>query len=66
MERAKWLEDNLPDVLDELRLETTEADYWRVAPLLVLDVDLLTPRLVDPPFSIVVADEIAGWLDAGT
>lgn len=66
LERTRWLEDNLIDVLHELRLAATDVESWSVEPLLILDSDLITRRLVGSPFPILVFHELKERLSEGT
>jgi hypothetical protein len=58
LERTEWLRNNLGDVLRELRLDARDCAAWHVEPLLVLDSDLITPRLVAPPFPVLTLDDL--------
>ena len=62
LERTKWLQDNLTDVLRELGIKDSNLDPWQIRPLMVLDSDLISPRLVPPPFSILVLDKLVEYL----
>jgi hypothetical protein len=64
IERTEWMRHHLIDVLKELRLNPDEAERWRVEPLLVIDEDLISPRLVGPPFPVVTLDALLDHLIA--
>jgi hypothetical protein len=53
IERTEWLRAHLSDVLKELRIDPSDSERWSVAPLLVVDSDLVSARLTTPPFPIV-------------
>lgn len=60
LERASWLRSNVDHVQRELKLEVTPG--WTVQPVLVIDSDLVTPKLVSPPFPVVLASDLPTWL----
>ena len=70
-ERIDWLRkhlpdvrEHLPDVLIEFGLEPSEAESWTIEPILVLDSDLLSRYLVEPPFKVMAEDEFMRFLDS--
>ncbi|BBO34421.1 hypothetical protein [Lacipirellula parvula] len=64
LERVAWLEEHLALVLKELAITPVDNIRWRVIPILVLDSDLVSPRLVDLPFPVVVLSELISMLDS--
>ncbi|PAY17437.1 hypothetical protein CKO51_21210 [Rhodopirellula sp. SM50] len=62
LERVEWVRSNLGDVLSEFGVDSNEADSWTVEPILVLDGDLLSRYLTDPPFAVMTEGEFVQFL----
>ncbi|SFI35834.1 hypothetical protein [Planctomicrobium piriforme] len=57
LRRCKWAEDHLPDILVEFRLGSSQTEDWRITPIIIIDDDLITPRLVNSPLPVVTFDK---------
>ena len=62
LERVAWLHSNLDDVLSEFGVDPGEISSWKIEPLLVLDSDLLSRHLTDPPFPVMTEKELMQFL----
>jgi hypothetical protein len=62
VERVEWLRERIPDVLAWLGLED-DPDQWSVDGLMVLDIELMSPYLVDPPLPVITYRELRDELD---
>ncbi len=58
VERVDWLREHLTEVLDWLGLGTEESGVWNVEGLMVLDIELMSPYLVDPPLPVITYREL--------
>ena len=63
-ERVEWLRDHIVDVLAEFGITENEKDTWRIEPILVLDTDLLSRYLTEPPFPIMSEQEFIHFLES--
>jgi hypothetical protein len=63
-ERVEWLRDHIVDVLAEFGINENEKDTWRIEPILVLDTDLLSRYLTEPPFPIMSEQEFIHFLES--
>lgn len=57
-ERVDWLREHLADVLDWLGLGDEDPTAWTVEGLLVLDIELMSSYLVDPPLPVITYREL--------
>jgi hypothetical protein len=62
LERTEWLRRHVSDVLRELRVDSRDPEGWSVAPFLIVDSDLVSARLITPPFPVVSIEEMHGRL----
>jgi hypothetical protein len=63
VERVDWLRDHLGDVLAWLGLGDEDPTLWTVDGLVVLDIELMSPHLTDPPFPVVTYRELRAELE---
>lgn len=61
VERVRWLRDHLPDVLAWLDIDD-EPILWTVEGLMVLDIELMSPHLIDPPLPVITYRELRSEL----
>jgi hypothetical protein len=62
-ERVEWLKNHMVDVLAEFGISETEKEKWHIEPILVLDKDLLSRYLTEPPFPIMLEQEFLQFLE---
>ena len=53
LERIAWLREHLAEVLDWLGLGDEDTAAWTVDGLMVLDIELMSPYLIDPPLPVI-------------
>jgi len=63
VERVDWLREHLADVLGWLGLDDEDPALWTVDGLVVLDIELMSPHLTDPPFPVVTYRELRAELE---
>jgi hypothetical protein len=54
--RADWVREHLPQILTWLRFH--DSPDWRVEPLIVVDMELMTPHLVAAPVPVLAIEEL--------
>jgi hypothetical protein len=63
VERVGWLREHLGDVLAWLGLRDEDPALWTVEGLVVLDIELMSPYLTDPPFPVVTYRDLRAELE---
>jgi hypothetical protein len=64
VERVGWLREHLAEVLDWLGLGDEDPALWAVEGLMVLDIELMSPYLIDPPLPVITYHELREELGA--
>jgi len=64
VERVEWLREHLAEVLSWLGLDDEDPALWTVEGLVVLDIELMSPYLTDPPFPVVTYRELRAELES--
>jgi len=64
VERIAWLREHLAEVLDRLGLGDEDPALWTVEGLMVLDIELMSPHLIDPPLTVITYRDLREELDA--
>jgi hypothetical protein len=62
IERVEWLREHLADVLAWLGLPDEDPGAWSLEGLLVLDIELMSPYLIDPPLPVMTYRELRAEL----
>lgn len=57
-ERVEWLRKHLAEVLTWIGLGDEDPALWSVEGLMVLDIELMSPYLIDPPLSVITYREL--------
>jgi hypothetical protein len=63
VERVDWLRGHLAEVLAWLGLDEEDPALWAVEGVVVLDIELMSPYLTDPPFPVITYRQLHAELE---